>query len=99
MKILIGDALDKAVTRFKKRVDTFMNEGLDFDEAYKLADRMFIRDHHHYPYDNRRICFECAHHNLKKKTCSAILDHRKKPITPIRFILFRCDHFKLLGSK
>lgn len=99
MDILTGEALNKAVARFGSRMKTFINEGLTHDEAYELADKMFVRDHHHYPYDNRRICFECAHHNLKNKTCSAILDHRKKPISPIRFILFRCDHFKLLGSK
>jgi hypothetical protein len=99
MDILTGDALNKAVARFESRMKVFMDEGLSKDEAYELADSMFVRDHHNHPHDDRRICFECENYNTKTKKCSKILDHLKKPSIPLRFILMRCEHFLLKGSK
>jgi len=99
MDTLTGDEVIKAVVRFESRMNTFMDEGLTKDAAYELADKMFVRDHHNHPYDDRRICFECENYNNKTKKCSKILDHFKKPSIPLRFILMRCEHFLLKGKK
>lgn len=88
------DELRKAVARFDRRYETFIREGLGSDEAYDLASAMYDRDRD--PEDDRRVCFECKH--LAVKYCSAIKDRFGRPTMQLRFILQRCEHFKLKGK-
>ena len=88
------DDLDKKITRHYNRMQKFVDEGLDEDEAFDLAESMWTRDED--PMDDRRVCFECKH--LAVKYCSAILNKFGRPIEPYRFILQRCDKFQLKGK-
>jgi hypothetical protein len=88
-------ALVDHLDRFHRRREVFIEEGLTADEAYELADQMFIRDMG--GWDDRRVCFECAYHVDKK--CTEILDKYKRPTMQLRFILKRCEQFKLKGTK
>ena len=89
------DDLDKKITRHYNRMQKFVDEGLDEDEAFDLAESMWTRDAD--PMDDRRVCFECKH--LAVKYCSAILNKFGRPTEPYRFILQRCDKFILKGKK
>ena len=88
------DDLDKYITRHYNRMQKFVDEGLDEDEAFDLAESMWTRDED--PMDDRRVCFECKH--LAVKYCSAILNKFGRPTEPYRFILQRCDKFQLKGK-
>ena len=88
------DDLDKYITRHYNRMQKFVDEGLDEDEAFDLAESMWTRDEN--PMDDRRVCFECKH--LAVKYCSAILNKFGRPTEPYRFILQRCDKFQLKGK-
>ena len=88
------DDLDKYITRHSNRMKKFVDEGLDEDEAFDLAESMWTRDED--PMDDRRVCFECKH--LAVKYCSAILNKFGRPTEPYRFILQRCDKFQLKGK-
>ncbi len=88
------DDLDKKITRHSNRMKKFVDEGLDEDEAFDLAESMWTRDED--PMDDRRVCFECKH--LAVKYCSAILNNFDQPTEPYRFILQRCDKFQLKGK-
>ena len=88
------DDLDKYITRHYNRMQKFVDEGLDEDEAFDLAESMWTRDED--PMDDRRVCFECKH--LAGKYCSAILNKFGRPTEPYRFILQRCDKFQLKGK-
>lgn len=81
---------------WRRRKDTFVAEGLEIEEAKYLAARMMMRDREQ-GLDDRRVCFECKHYQAKK--CEAILDKNDKPTTQTRFMLMRCDFFKLKGTK
>ena len=81
--------------RFMRRYAVFLAEGLDQDEAADLAFAMLERDRD--TFDDRRLCFECQHY--VKKLCVAILDNTGKPTQQLRFILQRCDYFKLKETK
>jgi hypothetical protein len=87
--------LEKAVIRFDRRYKTFMSEGLCEDVAYKLAEQMHERDKD--PQDDRRVCFECD--NYVGKVCIKTKDRLGKPQMPLRFVLQRCDWFKLKGKR
>lgn len=87
--------LEKAILRFDRRYKTFLSEGLCDDTAYKLAEQMYERDLD--PQDDRRVCFEC--NNYLGKVCIKIKDKSGRPQMPLRFILQRCDDFKLKGTK
>jgi hypothetical protein len=87
--------IDKEIERFDKRMNVFMSEGLCREGAYDLASAMFERDRD--PHDDRRVCFECTHY--VGKACMKIKDKLGKPQMPLRFVLQRCDFFKLKGSK
>jgi hypothetical protein len=87
--------LEKAILRFDRRYKTFLSEGLCDDMAYKLAEQMYERDLD--PQDDRRVCFEC--NNYLGKVCIKIKDKSGRPQMPLRFILQRCDDFKLKGTK
>ena len=89
------EELEKAVIRFDRRYKTFLSEGLCDDMAYKLAEQMYERDLD--PQDDRRVCFEC--NNYLGKVCIKIKDKSGRPQMPLRFILQRCDDFKLKGTK
>ena len=89
------DDLDKKITRHYNRMQKFVDEGLDEDEAFDLAESMWTRDED--SMDDRRVCFECKH--LAVKYCSAILNKFGRPTEPYRFILQRCDKFILKGKK
>lgn len=89
------EEIDKAVVRFDRRMDTFIKEGLSNDEAYDLASAMHDRDRD--PQDDRRVCFECA--NYTGKVCLKMKDNKGKYLMPLRFILQRCEMFKLKGTK
>jgi len=95
---LTGNALKKAVQRFDSRVKTFMDDGLSYAEAYELADKLFVRDHHE-PHDDRRLCYECENYNSKRKTCPKYTDNFGKPQSPLKFTLQRCIDFILKGKK
>lgn len=87
--------LDKAIATHDRRRGAFTAEGLSPDEAFDLAERMFNRDAD--PMDDRRVCFECANHVAK--LCMAYTDRYRRPTTQPRFVLQRCDKFKLKGKK
>ena len=88
-------ALLEHLERFHRRRETFIEEGLSEDEAYELADQMFIRDME--GWDDRRVCFECNHYSNKK--CTKIVDRHGRPTMQLRFMLQRCPQFKLKGKK
>jgi hypothetical protein len=88
------DELDKKVARHYRRMQTFVDNGLPELEAFDLADAMWNRDED--PQDDRRVCFECAHDI--NKHCSAIKNKFGKPTMQLRFILQRCDYFRLKGK-
>jgi hypothetical protein len=58
-------------------------------DAERLAEQLMRRDRPAEG-DNRRVCFECRH--LNGKRCKA------QSVPPLRFILQRCDFFKLKGT-
>jgi hypothetical protein len=89
------EEMEKAFARYKRRVETFMQEGLCEEGAYDLADQMFERDRD--GHDDRRVCFECQ--NYVGRVCMKMKDKLGKPQMPLRFILQRCDYFQLKGSK
>jgi hypothetical protein len=89
------EELEKAAIRFDRRYKTFVSEGLCEDTAYKLAEQMFERDRD--PQDDRRVCFECD--NYLGRVCIKMKDKMGKPTMPLRFVLQRCDFFKLKGTK
>jgi hypothetical protein len=80
---------------WRRRKDAFAAEGLEIEEAKYLAARMMMRDREQ-GLDDRRVCFECKHYKAKK--CEAIRDKYDKPTTQTRFMLMRCDYFKLKGT-
>jgi hypothetical protein len=81
--------------RFMRRKAVFMAEGLSEDDALDLAYSLMLRDRD--VLDDRRLCFECQH--LVKKNCERIRDRLGKPTQQLRFILQRCEYFKLKESK
>ena len=81
--------------RFMRRKAVFITEGLPEDEALDLAYNLMMRDRD--PQDDRRICFECS--NYTAKVCTKMKDKTGKPQSPLRFILQRCDDFKLKETK
>lgn len=89
------EELKKAVARFDRRYETFIKEGLCSDGAYDLASAMYDRDRD--TLDDRRVCFECE--NYVAKVCLKMRDRFGKPIMPLRFVLQRCEHFQLKGTK
>lgn len=86
---------EKSELRFNRRYQTFMESGLCEKEAYHLATQMHERDKD--PQDDRRVCFECAHYT--GHVCLKMRDRMGKYQMPLRFILQRCDHFQLKGTK
>ena len=89
------DKLDRQIERFNKRMQTFMKEGLCEDMAYDLATSMMKRDED--PHDDRRVCFECS--NYTGKVCMKLRDRQGKFMMPLRFVLQRCENFKLKGKE
>jgi hypothetical protein len=81
--------------RFMRRKAVFMAEGLSEDDALDLAYSLMERDRD--PFDDRRVCFECE--NYAGKNCMKMIDKLGKPQVPLRFILQRCDWFKLKETK
>lgn len=81
--------------RFQRRMKVFMEEGLCEEGASDLAYKLMMRDRD--GYDDRRVCFECQ--NYVGKVCMKMKDRQGKPQMPLRFILQRCEHFKLKGTK
>lgn len=75
-------------------MQTFVDQGLPEGDSFDLAEAMWERDLD--PQDNRRVCFECKHLNMK--ACSAINDRSGRPSQPLRFILQRCPSFTLKGK-
>jgi hypothetical protein len=86
---------DDELRTLNKRYLTFVDEGLHEYEADDLSYAMMIRDRE--GMDDRRVCFECT--NYQNKLCDAIRDAKGKPTQPLRFMLQRCDYFKLKGAK
>ena len=84
----------KEENRWRKRRDAFVEAGLDPDEAHDLAARLMMRDRD--PYDDRRVCFECE--KYMGGLCLGYLKNNR-PTHPLRFILQRCDKFKLKKKK
>jgi hypothetical protein len=93
MRLLTPKEIDIYVKRHERRRKRFETEGLSPDEAWELADKLWERDKD--PVDDRRVCFECQNYNDNHKTCSKIVDQNNRPQTPLRFILQRCEWFKL----
>ena len=87
--------IEKEIKRFDRRMETFRKEGLCNDQAYDLASAMMDRDRD--PHDDRRVCFECD--NYVGKVCMKMRDKLGKPMMPLRFVLQRCEHLQLKGSK
>jgi hypothetical protein len=88
------EQLEKAIQTHARRRKTFMQNGLNENDAWDLAEKMFERDKD--GFDDRRVCFECKH--LKGRECHGIKDRFGKPTTQLRFILQRCPSFKLKGK-
>lgn len=80
-----GDWTEKEIRRFLKRKEVFENEGLGENDAERLAEQMLYRDRPD-EYDNRRVCFECAH--FRGGRC-------KNGQVAVPFQLQRCDGFAL----
>lgn len=80
---------DTEQARYLRRRDTFVQHGLPLPDAMTLAEQLTRRDRPEEG-DNRRVCFECKH--LNGKRCMA------QSVPPLRFILQRCDFFKLKGT-
>lgn len=87
---------ESEIKRYMKRVEVFVREGLDQDESELLAQRMYERDKER---GDRRVCFECENYNDKNTHCNVYFDSKGKTYRPLRFVLQRCDKFKLKGSK
>ena len=85
---------EKEEKRWSKRRDAFVDAGLNSDAAHELAAQMMMRDRD--PYDDRRVCVEC-----EKYMGGFCLGYLKdgRPTRPLRFILQRCDKFKLKKKK
>ena len=81
-----GDWTEIEIARFARRADKFLSEGLDTDEAERLATQMLYRDRPDSG-DDRRVCFECQHLRSNARCRPGML--------PLRFVLQRCDGFKL----
>ena len=82
--------IDEERERYRRRIDTFVREGLEQAEAERLASMMRARDREP-GFDDRRVCFECRH--LRDNA-------RCKPgYLPLRFVLQRCPGFELKGAK
>lgn len=93
---MMVEELEIYVKRHERRRERFEAEGLSTEEAYELADLLFERDK---SANDRRLCFECQNYSDNAKTCSKILDSKKRPVTPLRFILQRCEWFSLRSVK
>ena len=87
---------ESEIKRYMKRVEVFVREGLDQDESELLVQRMYERDKER---GDRRVCFECENYNDKNTHCNVYFDSKGKTYRPLRFVLQRCDKFKLKGSK
>ena len=84
------------IQRFINRSKRFVLEGLSEEESDILADKMFLRDKEN---DDRRVCFECENYNDKNTHCNVYFDSKGKTYRPLRFVIQRCDKFKLRKSK
>lgn len=82
--------------RFLRRMHVFVQEGLNADEASELAYSLTLRDRD--TLDDRRVCFECQN-LIGNKLCAKMKDRLGKMQIPLRFILQRCDDFKLKETK
>jgi len=91
------EELEVAADRHAKRRARFQLEGMSPEDAWELAEKMFDRDLD--PQDDRRLCFECQNYNDKTTHCMSYKDAVGKTWRPLRFILQRCDEFKLRGKK
>lgn len=83
----------QAEATFLRRRTRFLQEGLNDQDAHDLAYQMLVRDR---DFDDRRICFECKAY--VNKHCTSIKDKYGRPTQQLRFILQRCDYFKLRGQ-
>jgi hypothetical protein len=88
------DMNESEIKRYTKRMEVFMREGLDQEESELLAQRMYERDKER---GDRRVCFECERYDDRTTHCTFYKD--SKTYRPLRFVLQRCDGFKLKGSK
>ena len=88
------EVLIKAIAQHTKRLNTFMNEGLSYDDAFDLANKLLDRDHFDKD-DDRRLCFECTYY--VKKQCTAFRDKFGRPTECLKFVLQRCEKFNLKG--
>ena len=79
----------------QRRMNKFIEEGLNEQDARSLADQMHRRDTE--GFDDRRVCFECK--NYTDKYCMKMRDSGGKPQKPLRFVMQRCDDFQLRGIK
>ena len=78
---------------FLRRRARFFQEGLNDDDANDLAFAMTMRDREQV---DLRLCFECK--GMVGRDCTFIKDKHGRPTQQLRFILQRCDHFKLKGQ-
>lgn len=85
-----GDWTDAEIARFVRRASTFVAEGLNDEDAERLAQTMLYRDRPDSG-DDRRVCFECKHLRSNSRCRPGLL--------PLRFTLQRCDGFELRGEK
>lgn len=83
-----GSWTEIEIARFARRTEKFLSEGLDNDEAERLATQMLYRDRPDSG-DDRRVCFECKHLRPNVRCRPGML--------PLRFVLQRCDGFQLRG--
>jgi hypothetical protein len=91
------EEMEIAMMKHARRRETFMKEGLNIQEAWKLADQMYDRDND--SQDDRRLCFECKKYNERYRTCPMIFDNKGNAQRPLRFTLQRCEWFELKGKK
>jgi hypothetical protein len=94
MKVMTDEELLAAILAHQRRRKVFQDEGLSQEEAYELADDLWDRDENG---GEERVCFECRHLE-GKKSCTKIRDSQGNPTNPDRFVLQRCDKFKLKGK-
>jgi len=97
MRLMTEEETEIFAQKHERRRKTFEEEGLSPDDAWNLADKLWERDLD--IGDKRRLCFECKRYNNEDKTCEVLLDGKKKPQRPIRFVLQNCPWFVLRGAK
>jgi hypothetical protein len=91
-----GEWTDIEIARFRKRGRKLLELGQSANEAEELAERLVYRDRD--IGDDRRLCIECRSLNDEGLCRAYRALNTTRDFKPVRFILWRCDEFKLKGK-